>query len=239
MLRIQSDGSALDLLRPMLLCPRTSSATVSIRTDDLLSKMSLPNVMPTRSLVAPSPSLRLEDFAPDQPHLQDAPREGAREHDPFLVDGVRATALMAYGDARGSLCEIPIASEEFIEPIVHVYQVTAAPGSIRAWIYHERQFDRLAFTNGDFEVVLYDLRPNSSTYNCLNVFMLGARAPCLLRLPPLVVHGVMNRGSDWSSFLNMPTRPYDRTLPDKRRLAADDQRIPHAWQCVSEHTRQR
>lgn len=113
-----------------------------------------------------------------------------------------------------------------IEPIVHVYQVTAEAGSIRAWVYHRGQHDRLAFINGRFKIALYGIRPDSPTLNMLNVFVLDRERPGLLRIPAYVVHGVRNVGSEAATFINMPIRAYDPGEPDECRLPAGDSRIP-------------
>jgi dTDP-4-dehydrorhamnose 3,5-epimerase len=147
-----------------------------------------------------------------------------------LIDGLTATPLVVNTDERGGLTELLTTRDGPIEPIVHIYQVAAAPGSVRAWVYHRFQYDRLAFTSGRFEVVLYDLREDSPTMNLLNVFMLGAEQPCLLRIPPLVIHGVRNTSSRWESFVNMPTKAYEPTDPDKCRLPQDDPRIPFKFE---------
>jgi len=111
------------------------------------------------------------------------------------------------------------------EPIVHVYQVTASADSIRAWVMHRRQDDRLAFLNGRFRIALYDLRPGSSTAGLLNVFVLGSEQPAVLRIPARVIHGVQNLG-ETATFVNMPTKAYDPGDPDKWRLPSDDPRVP-------------
>ena len=139
------------------------------------------------------------------------------------------TPLVANSDPRGSLSELLTTRDAAIEPIVHVYQVTAAAGSVRAWVYHRLQFDRLAFANGRFEIALFDIRPGSPTLNQLAVFILGRENPALLRIPPLVVHGVCNTGSETATFINMPTRAYDPAAPDKCRLSKDDPRIPYVF----------
>jgi dTDP-4-dehydrorhamnose 3,5-epimerase len=101
--------------------------------------------------------------------------------------------------------------------------------SIRAWISHRRQYDRLAFASGHFRIVLYDIRPNSRTLNLLNVFILGVEQPGLLGIPPFVVHGVQNACSTTATFVNMPTQAYDPADPDKSRLAENDPRIPFSF----------
>ena len=194
------------------------------------SLLEIDMIVPFQTRIVVARGLSLEDFAADSPKPSSRPPTSADADQSTLIEGVTASALTPHADERGWLCELLTTREEPIEPIVHVYQVAAAPGSIRAWIYHRRQHDRLAITNGSFEVVLYDLRPNSPTLNHLNVFRLGQVQPCLLRIPPYVVHGVRNVGGDWAFFVNMPTQAYRNEAPDKCRIPYDDPRIPYTFE---------
>jgi len=165
-------------------------------------------------------------------HPQPPPRTG-RVIDPVsgggVIDGVIATELTANADPRGHLFELLTTRDAPVEDIVHVYQVVAAPGSIRAWVYHRYQHDRLVFTSGCFDVILYDIRPDSPTMNRLNVFQVGEQQPGLFDLPPFVIHGVRNTGTEWAFFLNMPTQVYKPDAPDKWRLPWNDPRMPYSF----------
>lgn len=108
--------------------------------------------------------------------------------------------------------------------------MTAAARSIRAWVYHRRQSDRLAFTMGKLRVVLYDLRPDSPTFQAVNVIDVGAANKVLLTIPPFVVHTVQNPTDEDTCFVNMPTRAYDPSNPDKSRLAWDHPGIPYTFE---------
>lgn len=112
----------------------------------------------------------------------------------------------------------------------HVYMVTAAAQSVRAWVYHKRQSDRLAFTKGRIRIVLYDLRPQSPTYGALNVIEAGADNMLQLTIPPFVVHAVQNPTDEDTVFVNMPTRAYDPAWPDKSRLPKDHPGIPYRFE---------
>lgn len=187
-------------------------------------------ISPKKTQIFSDTGLRLDDFTQDRPKtprsaIYNAGLAPACE----FIDGVTVTPLLGNADERGSLFELLTTRDGPIEPIVHVYQVMAAPGSIRAWVYHRQQFDRLAFTMGEFEIALYDGRPGSPTANRLNVFALGAHQPALLRIPPLVIHGVYNSGKEVGYFVNMPTRAYFRDDPDKSRLRYGDPRVPYAF----------
>jgi len=185
-------------------------------------------VAPIRSVVIAPLDLDLADFQPDapRPHLVVMP---ATACEPGVIHGVATRALAAHTDRRGSLLELLSTRDGPVEPIVHVYQVSAEIGSVRAWVYHRRQVDRLAFTQGRFRIVLCDIRPDSPTRNMLNVFVLGRERPTLLRIPPYVIHGVQNIGGEAAGFVNMPTMPYRADDPDKCRLDPDDKRIPFSF----------
>jgi dTDP-4-dehydrorhamnose 3,5-epimerase len=170
----------------------------------------------------------LDDFVDDRPWGEaPPPLEPISIAD--AIEGVGLFRLQRHADARGHLTVLMSEPEGLPQPIVHIYQVLAAPGSVRAWVYHKRQWDRLAFTAGDFRIVLYDLRPGSPTLGKLNVIDAGETNPCRLHIPPFVVHGVQNRGAEPSCFVNMPTRAYDPAEPDKSRLPVDHPGIPYRF----------
>lgn len=182
-------------------------------------------IKPTRSILIASPNLSLEDFKADEPSPR-AKFNAGWVHGTDMIDGVSVTALASHSDSRGSLSELLTTRDGPIEPIVHVYQVTAEAGSRRAWFYHRFQHDRLAFANGRFRIVLYDIRPQSPTFNMLNVFFLGRNQSGLVRIPPFVVHAVQNIGREAAIFVNLPTKAWDASAPDKCRLPENDPRIP-------------
>jgi dTDP-4-dehydrorhamnose 3,5-epimerase len=183
-------------------------------------------ITPIHTAHVASSGLSLEDFISDKPSTR-ADQGGSRQTGP--IEGVSVTPLSVNSDDRGALSELLTTRDGPIEPIVHIYQVTALAGSVRAWVYHQHQADRLAFCNGHFEIALYDIRPGSPTINQLAVFRLGRAQPALLRIPTRVVHGVCNVGKERSTFVNMPTRAYDHRAPDKCRLSYDDPRIPYRF----------
>lgn len=138
-------------------------------------------------------------------------------------------ALSTGSDKRGRLDELLTLRDGGVEPIVHVYQVHAAAGSVRAWFYHKNQEDRLAFTSGFFRLVLYDIRPGSQTFATMETFDVGEKRPCLITIPRLVVHGLHNRGTGTASFVNMPTSVYYPQNPDKHRLPPNHPGIPYKF----------
>jgi dTDP-4-dehydrorhamnose 3,5-epimerase len=172
--------------------------------------------------------LSLSEFVEDSPWVEECPLLQELQI-PDQIEGVRLNRLVTHEDARGDLTVLISDLNDAIASIRHVYVVTATPGSIRAWVYHKRQFDRLAYTNGFLRVVLYDLRPRSVTYGRLNVMDVGESNKVLVTIPPEVVHGVQNCGPSAGTFVNMPTRTYNPARPDKFRLPFNHPGIPYVF----------
>lgn len=165
--------------------------------------------------------------------VADTPRQHIQPRYRDLLDGrienCHAHQLQAGSDDRGDLFELLTTRDGTIEPIVHVYQVWAEPGSIRAWVYHANQTDRLCFTGGSFQVALYDLRPESRTAGAIASIIVGRGTPVQLTIAPLVAHGVRNIGTERASFINLPTDIYHYDAPDKCRLPFNSELIPFRW----------
>jgi dTDP-4-dehydrorhamnose 3,5-epimerase len=143
------------------------------------------------------------------------------------IDGVIVRRLRTIEDARGEITEVYRPDWGLHpDPLVYVYQSTLRPAAIKGWIVHERQEDRLFLNVGVMRWVLYDLRPGSPTCGLLNEFVFSERNRALLIIPRGVYHAVQNIGTTDAMFINMPTRPYDHSDPDKLRLPVKNDRIP-------------
>ena len=173
--------------------------------------------------------IRLEDFVDDRPWTPEGP-EFAELRVENQIEGVRLHRLTENADGRGNLVVLMSDRYGADQTTPHVYLVTAAARSVRAWVYHKRQSDRLAFTKGLLRVVLFDLRPDSPTHGVVNVIDAGEANKLQLTIPPFVVHAVQNPTDEDAIFVNMPTRAYDPANPDKSRLPKDHPGIPYRFE---------
>jgi dTDP-4-dehydrorhamnose 3,5-epimerase len=147
-----------------------------------------------------------------------------------LLAGVRVRRVVTHIDHRGSVCELYNPAWGFTEePLVYVYQTTIRPGQIKGWVLHLEQDDRLCFMFGDVQVVLFDGRIESPTFESLNVLHFGESNRGLLRIPRGVYHAIHNVGRHDAVFVNMPTRAYQHEDPDKYRLPLDTDAIPYRF----------
>lgn len=154
--------------------------------------------------------------------------DGRRTASP--IAGIVRRSLTMQEDHRGSLMEIArLGWPEFTPPVVSAYCVTARPGSVRGWVVHHDQDDRLVCLSGTLWWAFYDARPDSPSYRLIDQFVISNCAPVLLLIPAGVFHAVKNIGPGPAVFVNMPTRPYAYATPDKHRLPMDGVGIPFVF----------
>jgi dTDP-4-dehydrorhamnose 3,5-epimerase len=146
-----------------------------------------------------------------------------------MIEGVKVKKLRVIPDERGYLMEMLRSDWDEYEKFGQVYVTAAYPGVVKAWHYHKSQTDHFVCVHGMAKVVLYDRRDDSPTYRQVNEFFIGERNPCLIKIPPLVVHGFKGIGQDVTLVVNVPTEPYNYDEPDEYRLPFDTAEIPYDW----------
>lgn len=143
------------------------------------------------------------------------------------IEGLNVRPASLLEDERGELVEVYRPSWGFHpDPLVYVYHVTLRPGSIRGWVVHRKQDDRIFTSFGTMRWAFFDDRESSPTRGLLNVFTWSERNRVLFTIPIGVYHAVQCLGKKDAAFVNMPTRPYDHADPDKYRLPLKNPLIP-------------
>jgi dTDP-4-dehydrorhamnose 3,5-epimerase len=146
------------------------------------------------------------------------------------IEGVAFRRLAPHSDHRGSLVPFLDTRDPFwIEPVVYAYEITIRSGRIKGWGMHEHQTDRYFVASGNVRVVLYDGRPDRSSYERFAQFFFTDATPGMLAIPPGVWHADQNWGETDARIVNFPTRPYDAASPDKLRLDPHSDVIPFDW----------
>ncbi|HVS42137.1 MAG TPA: dTDP-4-dehydrorhamnose 3,5-epimerase family protein [Candidatus Dormibacteraeota bacterium] len=103
------------------------------------------------------------------------------------------------------------------------------PELIKAFHWHEKQWDYWDIVAGNARVVLVDLREGSPTEGVVQTLMLGDNAPRMVAIPPLVAHGYQAVDLRDVVLCYYVTEPYDPKNPDEGRIAWDDERIGFDW----------
>ena len=136
-----------------------------------------------------------------------------------MIEGVKVKRLLRHPDDRGFFQEILRDDDGLLERFGQASMSKTYPGVIKAFHYHEYQDDLWFFPVGNAQVVLYDLREDSSTYKETDVFYMGEDNPILVLIPKGVAHGYRVLGDTEVVIIYFTTLSYDRRIP-MRSVAA-------------------
>jgi dTDP-4-dehydrorhamnose 3,5-epimerase len=147
-----------------------------------------------------------------------------------MIDGLTFRDSTTHRDDRGSVTEMFDPRWNWHpDPLVFVYAFTIRPGVAKGWGLHKLHEERYFVVEGEMEVVLFDPRPDASTYGQICRVVLTADRPRLMNVPRNVWLADHNIGSTDVKVVNFPTIEYDHTDPDKYRLPLDTDLIPFSF----------
>ena len=147
-----------------------------------------------------------------------------------LLDGVKRHSVTTHVDERGFLVEAFDPRWEWVdEPFAYAYVTTVRPGYAKGWGLHKKHSDRYLLLFGHLELVLYDVRPESTTYGQISVNKLSEYQRGHVTIPPLVWHALRNVGDTDVVVINFPTIAFDHADPDKYGLPLDNDVIPYSF----------
>ena len=159
------------------------------------------------------------------------------------IDGVMVKTFRRHVDQRGYFIEqlkrgdLDDAGAPFCptEPFAQMSRSLAyarggnPPELIKAFHWHERQWDYWDIVAGNARVVLVDLREGSPTVGRIQTLMLGENSPRMVAIPPFVAHGYQAVDLRDVVLTYYVTEPYDPADPDEGRIAWNDERIGFDW----------
>lgn len=155
---------------------------------------------------------------------------------PGVVSGIIWKPVPMHHDSRGWLCEVYRQDEvgADMQPAM-AYVSETLPGATRGPHEHLQQTDRFCFYGPSvFHLYLWDNRPESPTYLCHEIAILGKEGPMTVVIPPGVVHAYRNVGKVGGLVMNCPNRLYrgeGKSDPVDEVRHEDD---PHSvFQCLN------
>ncbi len=139
-----------------------------------------------------------------------------------MIPGVELKELKVHKDERGALFEILRSDWDIFQKFGQAYITICKPGWVKGWHYHKKQTDYFCVVKGKARIVLVD--EDKKNYQ---EFILSEKKPCILKIPPKVIHGFecISKTEVW--ILNIPTELYKYDNPDEYRIKLDDPSIPY------------
>jgi len=148
----------------------------------------------------------------------------------MILEKVKVKKIKRFADDRGFFSEIAKEGEETFQTIKQTSYTETYPGVIKAFHWHRKQYDIWFPIKGSLQVVLYDLREDSSTFEQTQVIYAGEDNPLLILIPPGVAHGYRVLGSRRAGLFYHTSEAYDPKNPDEERIPFDDVNISFDWQ---------
>lgn len=145
-----------------------------------------------------------------------------------MIDGVRVIPLKQIVDERGKIMHMLKRTDPHFIEFGEIYFSCAWPGAVKAWHVHQTMTVNNAVIAGNAKLVLYDIRPGSSTRGQLQEIFLGESNYVLVQIPPGIANGYKAYGDKMVILANCATEPHDPT--EMLRLPPDDPSIPYDWE---------
>ncbi len=125
-----------------------------------------------------------------------------------MINDLIIKKLIKHSDDRGHLMEI-FREDELDFKVAMSYLSLTKAGIVRGPHEHKEQSDYFVFPGpGNFNLYLWDNRPNSSTYEEKLVLEVGESNPCLIIVPPGVVHAYKCISENDAFSINLPDKLY-------------------------------
>ena len=149
------------------------------------------------------------------------------------LHGVNFREVTTHIDARGSVVEMFDPRWNWhSDPLVVAYSFTIKPGYAKGWNLHKHHENRYFLLQGEMDLILFDVRPDSPTLGQVQKITLSDRRRGTINVPTYVWHADHNIGSRDCVVINFPTKPYNHEDPDKYRLPLETQLIPYTFKDV-------
>jgi len=147
-----------------------------------------------------------------------------------MINDVKVKQIKVFSDDRGFFCEVMKFGEDAFTEIMQTNYTETHPGVIKAFHWHRYQADVWFVVSGTAQVVLHDLRLDSSTFRQTDVFYMGENNRLLLLIPPGVAHGYQVLGEKSVKLFYHASRVYDPDVSDEERIAFNDPGIGFDWE---------
>jgi dTDP-4-dehydrorhamnose 3,5-epimerase len=144
-----------------------------------------------------------------------------------MIAGVETISLLRIQDERGFVMRMLRADDPHFTKFGEIYFSAIYPGIIKGWHLHSRMTINYAVVQGNIKLVLYDQRPDSTTYRELQEIVFGQINYQLVRVPPGVVNGFTAVGGVGALVANCADIPHDPA--EITRIDPFTPTIPYDW----------
>ena len=134
-----------------------------------------------------------------------------------MIPGVEVVQLNRFCDDRGWLLKVLMRDQIAGDaPFGEIYVTVAEPGVIKGQHYHRECTEWFCVVSGQANLLLVDLASGER-----QIIAMGEGNMVRVKVPPLVVHGIQNTGTELTYLLAYADQPYDYNRPDTVPVSMD------------------
>lgn len=124
--------------------------------------------------------------------------------------GIEVYTLTKKEDGRGWFLKILMNRDlEENKEFGEMYVTTAHPGAVKGKHYHEHSTEWFCVVKGEGQLILFDKMTNAK-----KKIMMGEKNMVTVRVPPGIIHGIRNVGTEMMYLIAYADRQYDSHKPD-------------------------
>jgi len=145
-----------------------------------------------------------------------------------MIQGVTIKKVIKHADERGFFAEMIKFGEDTFHGVLQTSYSETKPGLIKAWHIHD-YWEVWSVVKGQAKVVLYDMRPDSSTHGETQVIYTGEDDMMVIAIPGEVAHGYKPLGKKNMGIIYHASEAYDQNNVTIRTISQDDPTINFDW----------
>jgi dTDP-4-dehydrorhamnose 3,5-epimerase len=126
-----------------------------------------------------------------------------------MIQGVQVSQRRIIPDDRGKILHIMKSSDSLFSSFGEVYCSTVYPGVVKGWHLHKKMTLNYVALKGNIKFVLYDARPESTTYGQIQEIFMGENQYVMVKVPPMIWNGFTCIGNEEAFVINFTDIPHD------------------------------
>ncbi len=144
-----------------------------------------------------------------------------------MIEGVKITKLKQIEDKRGKIMHMLRNDSPIFDKFGEIYFSTVKHDFIKAWHLHKEATLNYVCVKGRVNLVLYDDRKDSKSFNCYESLVLSPEDYFLVTIPPFIWNGFKGLDKSESIIANCITLPHNEK--EMVRKDPDDKYFKHTW----------
>ena len=145
-----------------------------------------------------------------------------------MIEGVKVKKVVVHKDDRGFFAEMVKFGEETFHEVLQTSYSETNPGVIKAFHIHD-YWEVWCIIKGQAQVVLHDLRDDSSTKGQTDVIYTGEDNMMVIAIPGEVAHGYKPLGSGPMGIIYHASEAYNSKNITIRTIPFDSPEINFDW----------